>query len=40
LEALGLEVVARPGQEGRRRIQLERAAWKPIVEATGFQAED
>ncbi|SPA49791.1 Extra-cytoplasmic solute receptor [Cupriavidus taiwanensis] len=40
LEALGLEVVARPGQEGRRRIQIERAAWKPIVEATGFQAED
>ncbi len=40
LEALGLEVVARTGQEGRRRIQLERAAWKPIVEATGFQAED
>ncbi|MBP0623886.1 tripartite tricarboxylate transporter substrate-binding protein [Cupriavidus consociatus] len=40
LEALGLEVVARPGQEAKRRIQVERAAWKPIVEATGFVAED
>jgi tripartite-type tricarboxylate transporter receptor subunit TctC len=40
LEALGLEVAARPGQEARHRIQLERAAWKPIVEATGFVAED
>lgn len=40
LEALGLEVVARSGEEARRRIQVERAAWKPIVEATGFVAED
>ncbi|MFJ4288454.1 tripartite tricarboxylate transporter substrate-binding protein [Cupriavidus sp. NPDC089707] len=40
LEALGLEVVARPGQEAKRRIQVERAAWKPIVEATGFVAEE
>ena len=40
LEALGLEVVGKPGQEARRRIVLERAAWKPIVEATGFVAED
>jgi tripartite-type tricarboxylate transporter receptor subunit TctC len=40
LEALGLEVAARPGQEARHRIQMERAAWRPIVEATGFVAED
>ena len=40
LEALGLEVAAKPGQDARHRIQLERAAWKPIVEATGFVAED
>ncbi|MGO4154085.1 Bug family tripartite tricarboxylate transporter substrate binding protein [Cupriavidus sp. YAF13] len=40
LEALGLEVAARPGQDARHRIQLERAAWKPIVESTGFVAED
>jgi len=40
LEVLGLEVVARPGQEARHRIQVERAAWKPVVEATGFVAED
>lgn len=40
LEALGLEVVGKPGQDARRRIQVERAAWKPIVESTGFVAED
>lgn len=40
LEALGLEMAAKPGQDARHRIQLERAAWKPIVEATGFVAED
>lgn len=40
LEALGLEVDAKPGSEAQRRIKAERAAWKPIVEATGFVAED
>jgi len=40
LEALGLEVNAQPGDAARKRIQTERAAWKPIVEATGFVAED
>jgi len=40
LEALGLEVDAKPGAEALRRIKVERAAWKPIVEASGFVAED
>lgn len=40
LEALGLEVNAQPGSAARQRIQVERAAWKPIVESTGFVAED
>lgn len=40
LEALGLEVVARPGKEGQERMLKERAAWKPVVEASGYVAED
>lgn len=40
LEALGLEVVARPAKELARRIVTERNHWKPIVEASGFIAED
>lgn len=40
LEALGLEVVAAPGKELARRIVTERTHWKPIVEASGFIAED
>jgi tripartite-type tricarboxylate transporter receptor subunit TctC len=40
LEALGLEVVATPGKELARRILTERNHWKPIVEASGFVAED
>ncbi len=40
LEALGLEVVTTPGKELARRILTERAHWKPIVEASGFTAED
>ena len=40
LEALGLEVIGRPGKEMQRRIQTERSHWKPIVEASGFTAED
>ena len=40
LEALGLEVVATSGKELARRILTERNRWKPIVEASGFVAED
>ncbi|HBD37023.1 MAG TPA: ABC transporter substrate-binding protein, partial [Cupriavidus sp.] len=40
LETLGLEVNAQSGEAARKRIQTERAAWKPIVESTGFVAED
>lgn len=40
LEALGLEVVAQSGKEAQQRMQRERAAWKPVVEASGYVAED
>jgi tripartite-type tricarboxylate transporter receptor subunit TctC len=40
LEALGLEVVARPGKDAQDRMLRERAAWKPIVEASGYVAPD
>jgi len=40
LEALGLEVVARPGKDAQQRMLRERAAWKPIVEASGYVAEE
>jgi len=40
LEALGLEVVARPGKDAQQRMLRERAAWKPVVEASGYVAED
>ena len=40
LEALGLEVLGRPGKEAQERMLRERAAWKPIVEASGYVAED
>ena len=40
LEALGLEVVARPGKEAQQRMIRERSAWKPVVEASGYVAED
>jgi tripartite-type tricarboxylate transporter receptor subunit TctC len=40
LEALGLEVVARPGTEARERMLRERAAWAPVVKASGYVAED
>ena len=40
LEALGLEVVGRPGKDAQERMLLERAAWKPVVEASGYVAED
>ena len=29
-----------PGKEGQDRILKERAAWKPVVEASGYVAED
>jgi transposase len=38
--ALGLEVVARPGKEAQQRMLRERSAWKPVVEASGYVAED
>lgn len=40
LEALGLEVVARPGKDAQDRMLRERAAWKPVVEASGYVAEE
>jgi len=40
LEGLGLEVVGKTGKEAQQRMLTERAAWKPIVEASGFVAED
>lgn len=40
LEALGLEVVGKSGKDAQRRMQVERNAWKPIVEASGFVAEE
>lgn len=40
LEGLGLEVVGKSGKEAQQRMLTERAAWKPIVEASGFVAEE
>ena len=40
LEALGLEVVAKPGKDAQQRMMRERAAWKPVVEASGYVAEE
>lgn len=40
LEGLGLEVVAKPGSEAQQRMLRERAAWKPVVEASGYVVEE
>ena len=40
LEDLGLEVVGKSGAEARERMLKERAAWSPIVKASGFEAQD
>lgn len=40
LESLGLEVVAKPGKDAQERMIRERAAWKPIVEASAYVAEE
>ena len=40
LEGLGLEVVGKTGKEAQQRMLTERAAWKPIVDASCFVAED
>jgi hypothetical protein len=33
-------VVGKSGKEAQQRMLTERAAWKPIVEASGFVAEE
>ncbi len=40
LEALGLEVVGKPGSDARERMLRERSAWGPIVKASGFEAQE
>ncbi|MBF5004980.1 Bug family tripartite tricarboxylate transporter substrate binding protein [Diaphorobacter caeni] len=40
LEDLGLEVVGKSGADARERMLKERAAWSPIVKASGFEAQD
>ncbi|GAA3984452.1 tripartite tricarboxylate transporter substrate-binding protein [Comamonas faecalis] len=40
LEALGLEVVGKPGVDATERILKERTAWSPIVRASGFEMQD
>jgi tripartite-type tricarboxylate transporter receptor subunit TctC len=40
LEALGLEVVGATGAEATQRMQREREAWRPLVEASGFVADE
>lgn len=40
LARIGLEPTGLPGAELQRRLQAERAFWKPVVEASGFRMED
>lgn len=40
LARIGLDVTGLPGAEVQRRLQAERAFWKPVVEASGFRNED
>ncbi|AVO49210.1 ABC transporter substrate-binding protein [Melaminivora suipulveris] len=40
LENLGLEVVGKSGAQARERMLAERAAWSPVVKASGFVAQD
>ncbi|QNK71341.1 tripartite tricarboxylate transporter substrate-binding protein [Variovorax sp. PAMC26660] len=40
LAELGMESSGRPASEVRKLIQAERAQWKPIVEASGFTADE
>lgn len=40
LEDLGLEVAGKSGADATQRIAKERAAWSPIVKASGFEAQD
>ncbi|MDN8617485.1 tripartite tricarboxylate transporter substrate-binding protein [Variovorax ginsengisoli] len=40
LATAGMEATGLPGAEAGRIIQAQRAQWKPVVEASGFTAED
>ncbi|KDP83332.1 tripartite tricarboxylate transporter substrate-binding protein [Cupriavidus basilensis] len=40
MAALGMEMAGQPGAQARKTIQAQRAQWKPIVEASGFTADD
>ena len=40
MSALGMELNGKPGEALRNLIQVQRAQWKPVVEASGFTASD
>jgi tripartite-type tricarboxylate transporter receptor subunit TctC len=40
MSALGMELNGKPGEALRHLIQVQRAQWKPVVEASGFTASD